>query len=157
MVRRDQEVREALGEAQRRGDADRVDRLKQDMDAVDAENQSQLRSWLAEGGFPRALDVGLSGVNDAWLLIQHSKMIADQLPALRAAAKVGELARSNLALSEDRARMQVDQPQRYGSQLKLGANGGLVPYPLESAEQVDAWRESMDLEPLADYLKRFER
>lgn len=157
MVRRDQEVRNALNDAQRTGDADRVAQLEQDMRAVDSENQSQLRQWLAESGFPRAADVGFSGVSDAWLLIQHSQLIADQLPAMRAAAEAGELARSNLALSEDRARMYAGQPQRYGSQLKSGTDGKLALYPLESAERVDAWREAMDLDPLADYLKGFER
>jgi hypothetical protein len=72
-------------------------------------------------------------------------------------AEVGELARSDLALSKERARVSVGQPQRYGSQLTSAADGKLVPYPWESVEQVDAWRESMDLEPLAACLKRFAR
>jgi hypothetical protein len=156
MVQRDQEVRNQLAEAQRSGDADRVAQFQKEMQAIDDEHQSQLRRWLAERGFPRAKEVGFSGVGDAWLLLQHaSQIIPDILPALRAAAERGELPRSSLALTEDRARMQLGQPQRYGSQLQIGPDGKPSLYPLESPEQVDAWREAMDLEPLADYLKRF--
>jgi len=105
----------------------------------------------------RADDVGFDGVQDAWLLIQHSPLIADQLPAMRAATQVGELPRSSLALSEDRALTMAGLPQRYGSQLTTDDAGKSTLFRLESAEQVDAWREAMDLEPLADYLRRFSR
>ncbi|PZP31671.1 MAG: hypothetical protein DI603_12585 [Roseateles depolymerans] len=127
------------------------------MQRVDTDNTAQLRRWVAEMGFPRASDVGYEGVSDVWLLVQHSPLIADLLPQLRAAAQIGELARSSLALSEDRARMQAGLPQRYGSQLKSGSDGKLALHPLESAEDVDSLRESMDLEPLDDYLRRFKR
>lgn len=157
MVQRDQQVRNAFADAQRRGDTDEVSQLERAMELVDADNTSQLRRWVADAGFPRAHDVGYEGVGNAWLLIQHSPLIADLLPQLRAAAQVGELPRSDLALSEDRARMHAGQPQRFGSQLQPGPDGKLALYPLESAENVESLRESMDLEPLADYLKRFGR
>lgn len=157
MAKRDREARLALSDAQRAGDSDRVRQLERAMEHVDADNTAQLRRWVAEKGFPRASDVGYEGVGNAWLLAQHSPLLADLLPQLRAAAQVGELARSNLALSEDRVRMQTGRPQRYGSQLQPGPDGKPALYRLESAENIDSLRESMDLEPLADYLKRFER
>jgi len=127
------------------------------MELVDADNTTRLRHWAAEAGFPRVSDVGYEGVANAWLLTQHSPLIADFSPQLRAAAQVGELPRSDLALSEDRVRMKEGRPQRYVNQLQPGPDGKLALYPLESEENVESLRESMDLEPLADYLKRFRR
>jgi hypothetical protein len=156
MVAADQAVRVAQQQAQREGDAIKAERLGRAMEAVDEIHEAQLRRRLATDGFPRAADVGYEGVRVAWLLVQHSQaLLARQLPALRKAVEAGELDRGSLALSEDRVRMWAGQPQRYGSQLQSDKNGKLVLYRLESAGQVDAWREAMDLEPLADYLKRF--
>ncbi len=158
MVQADQAVREALAVAEHEGDKVRVERLRRAMEVVDGAHVDQMRRWLSVGGFPRAADVGYDGVRDAWLLIQHaSAVLPGQLPALRRAAQAGELGRDSLALSEDRVRMQAGQPQRYGSQLEIDKDGEPILYRLESLEQVDAWRETIYLEPLGAYLKRFSR
>ena len=157
MAARDRQARSALAQARQQGDAAEMSRLEQAMARIDADNAVQLRRWISDTGFPRASEVGFDGVSDAWLLAQHSPLLADLLPQLRAATQVGELPRSSLALSEDRVRVSAGQAQRYGSQLQRGADGRLTLYPLESPEQVDMWRAEMDLEPLADYLQRFER
>lgn len=162
MVERDQAVRRAYDEAraQPQDEAGKAGVAQADkaMQELDERHQAELRRWLAERGFPRAAEVGYGGVAAFWLMLQHAPdLIEAQLPALRAAVAAGELPRPDLALSEDRIRMTRGLPQRYGSQLQRGEDGKLQLYTLESAEQVDAWRAEMDLEPLAVYLKRFDR
>ncbi|MFT7721342.1 MAG: hypothetical protein QM788_00665 [Roseateles sp.] len=158
MAERDQVVRHALGEAQQQGDAARIAQAERDMAAADDAHRAQLARWLQARGFPRVADVGMDGVGDAWLLLQHEPgLMAPYLDDLRAAVAAGELARANLALSEDRIALVQGRPQRYGSQLSRGAGGRLALHPLVDAEQVDTWRAEMDLEPLAAYLARFPR
>jgi len=53
MTQRDQEVRNALAEAEREHDETQVARLLRDMQAIDADNKTTLQAWLAAGGFPR--------------------------------------------------------------------------------------------------------
>lgn len=156
MVARDQAVRAVLGEAQRRGDAERTQQAERDMEEVDVAHRAELGRWLQARGFPRAAQVGYDGVGAFWLLLQHApELLEPQLPAMRAAVAAGELSRSSLALSEDRVAMIQGRPQRYGSQLQAGVDGRLALYRLASPESVDVRRAEMDLEPLQTYLKRF--
>ncbi|MBA4216040.1 MAG: hypothetical protein C0460_01770 [Methylibium sp.] len=158
MVQHDQAVREALGDAERTGDAAAVQRAEQALAMTDTAHRAEMARWLREKGFPRMADVGYDGVGAFWLLLQHAPdLLEGQLPALRAAVAAGELSRADLALSEDRVDLLRGRPQRYGSQLRPGPDGKLEPYWLADPESVDARRAAMDLEPLAAYLKRFER
>lgn len=158
LVSRDQAVRHALQQAQAKGDTAEIEHAEREMEQADAASHAALIVWLVMRGFPRAADVGLDGVGAFWLLLQHAPdQLAPQLSALRAAAAAGELSRADLALSEDRVAMMAGRPQRYGSQLQPGPDGKPVLHPLADMQSVDALRAAMDLEPLAAYLRRFER
>jgi hypothetical protein len=66
------------------------------------------------------------------------------------------LDKSSLALLIDRVRMGNDEPQLYGSQLRMNQETGQWElYDLADPAEVDMRRAEMGLEPLADYLARF--
>lgn len=88
----------------------------------------------------------------AWLIVQHNRAQYRKqfINYFTEAEKDGALAQSQLALMKDRILMDDGKPQIYGSQLY---NGEL--YTLRDASTVDRRRAEVGLEPLKDYLARF--
>jgi hypothetical protein len=72
-------------------------------------------------------------------------------PLIEKAVKNGDLSKEQYALMKDRILMDEGKPQIFGSQIK---NGKL--YDLEAPETVNERRQEMGLEPIEDYLKRFD-
>lgn len=146
----------------RRIEPDRAARLADDPEAVwrvDAENLPWIKHVIATYGWPGKSLVGEDGANAAWLLVQH----ADADPAFQrhcldlmtAAVSDAEASPGQLALLTDRVLLAEGQQQLYGSQLR--AQGGTWrPRDLACPEQVDERRAAVGLEPLAQYLQRFD-
>ncbi|HEX6521615.1 MAG TPA: DUF6624 domain-containing protein [Streptosporangiaceae bacterium] len=152
---------ELRAELLRRMETDQIARRGCDpavMAAADAENLPWLKQVIAEAGWPGASLVGQDGAFAAWLLAQH----ADVDPAfqrrcldlLTAAVEAGEATRRQLAYLTDRVLLAEDHPQEYGTQV-TSQDGEYVPRNLRDPDNVDSRRTSMDLEPLADYLRLF--
>jgi hypothetical protein len=74
---------------------------------------------------------------------------------LRKAAADRELRADSLALLEDLILMREGKKQIYGSQLQTNAQGQLEFYPIEAEANMDKRRQSVGLEPLAEYAKHF--
>jgi hypothetical protein len=68
----------------------------------------------------------------------------------------GEAAPSELAYLTDRVRCGAGLPQLYGTQMREH-EGRLIPQLIEDEANVDARRAAVGLEPLAEYVKRFQR
>ncbi|MBV9445974.1 MAG: hypothetical protein JO345_08785 [Streptosporangiaceae bacterium] len=152
---------ELRGELLRRMETDQSARRDCDpaaMAAADAENLPWLKRVIARAGWPGATLVGPDGAHAAWLLAQH----ADADPAfqreclglLTAAVAAGEATRRQLAYLTDRVLLAEGGPQEYGTQV-TSRDGQHVPRDLRDPGGVDSRRASMDLEPLADYLRLF--
>lgn len=124
-----------------------------DLQAVDAANLPQLRALLREGGFPTREDVGLAGVEAAFVLVQHAstdrRLMLKVVKQVRPRAMRGEFSRVHLALLEDRIRLLYQQPQWYGTQRGRDVRGPFT-YPIEQVEYVNARRHAMRLAPLSD-------
>jgi tetratricopeptide (TPR) repeat protein len=117
----------------------------------------RVEAIIAEHGYPGRSLVG-SQYDVAFFVIQHAPHAAQEqyLPLLTQAADAGELDKSSLALLIDRVRMGNDEPQLYGSQLRMNQETGQWElYDLADPAEVDMRRAEMGLEPLADYLARF--
>lgn len=65
-----------------------------------------------------------------------------------------DIAKSQLALMDDRIAMFEGRPQKYGTQIVENAEGKRVVYNLLDPSQVDKWRQEMDLNPLNEYIKQ---
>ena len=122
------------------------------------ERTDRLREIIARHGWPTFRLVGRDGSTAAWVITQHS----DHDPAfqqraltlMKAAARVGQADRIELAYLTDRVAVNHGRPQVYGTQVTcIGEELG--PAPLIDPEHVDERRASVGLVPLQEYLDSF--
>lgn len=123
--------------------------------AVDSDNLSWLKAVVKRQGFPTAEQVGGSGVDDAWMLVQHADsdpiFQAQVLDMLKPRLASGGVRKKDFALLVDRVRRAQGKPQIYGSQFTPDKLGRLMPEPIEDMPHVDQRRAAMNLMPLAAY------
>jgi len=120
----------------------------------DHRNQELVISIIEKCGMPTLNEVTQEQMNAIWLGLQHNadnKYRIKYFPLIEKAVKNGDLSKEQYALMKDRILMNEGKPQVYGSQIK---NGKL--YDLEEPETVNERRQEMGLEPIEDYLKRFD-
>lgn len=115
-------------------------------DAAVVKLQSMART--RGGPWPTKSMVGAAGVRAAWLLAQRDTAL--QRVTLRRMMESGpeEALGADVAVLEDRVRIQSGRKQLYGTQLRE-ENGQLVPAPMEDSAHVDMRREGAGLPPLA--------
>nr|WP_308627490.1 DUF6624 domain-containing protein [Massilia genomosp. 1] len=91
-------------------------------------------------------------------MVQHASpaLLKQTLPAMKKAARDGELPWSTVALSIDRDLLNDYKKQLYGSQLFMNEAGKPELSPVEDESRLDERRASIGLEPIAAYLRRFE-
>lgn len=161
MLQDDQRHRGALTEALKTGADLQTPALKQmeiEQEELDRAALAKLHRILDSRGWPSAALVGGDAQEAAFLVLQHAPAEVQEkyLPMAREAHRTGELPGSSLALLEDRVLMRRGKKQLYGTQMhtKHGSQS-LQVWPIEDEANVDARRKAMGLEPLADYLRRF--
>ena len=110
---------------------------------------SRLRTLAATRGsaWPTRSVVGASGVRAVWVLAQRDTGL--QRVALHRMMESGpdEALPADVAVLEDRVRLQSGRKQLYGSQLRM-VDGMLVPAPIEDSAHVDMRRDAAGLPPL---------
>lgn len=119
----------------------------------DHRNQELVISIIEKCGMPTLQEVNQEQMDAIWLGLQHtvSKYRIKYFPLIEKAVKNGDLSKEQYALMKDRILMDEGKPQIYGSQIE---NGKL--YDLAEPETVNERRREMGLEPIEDYLKRFD-
>ena len=119
----------------------------------DHRNQELVISIIEKCGMPTLNEVNQEQMGAIWLALQHTenKYRIKYFPLIEKAVKNGDLSKEQYALMKDRILMDEGKPQIFGSQIK---NGKL--YDLEAPETVNERRQEMGLEPIEDYLKRFD-
>lgn len=124
------------------------------MAEVHSQNAGKLDRIIGEFGWPGVSLVGDEGAEAAWLILQHAignpELQRRCLPLLKAAAETGEIRPFQIACLEDRICVFEGRPQRYGTQFDWDQNGMMSPHPLQDPERVDAYRQSVGLEPLSE-------
>ena len=110
---------------------------------------SRLRTLAATRGsaWPTRSVVGASGVRAVWILAQGDTAL--QRVALHRMMESGpdEALPADVAVLEDRVRLQSGRKQLYGSQIRT-VNGALAPAPIEDSVHVDMRRDAAGLPPL---------
>lgn len=110
---------------------------------------SRLRTLAATRGsaWPTRSVVGAAGVRAVWILAQGDTAL--QRVALHRMMESGpdEALPADVAVLEDRVRLQSNRKQLYGSQLRM-LNGRLTPAPIEDSAHVDMRRDAAGLPPL---------
>jgi hypothetical protein len=141
MADEDQRMRRSVAANARQWDA-----------SVDERNARRMRSIINEIGWPTTSKVGAQAEHMAWLLVQHADLdFQKECFALMAREPADEVCPRHLAYLEDRIRVRDGLPQRYGTQLQKG-DDGWEPLPTLDPEELDARRQAVGLEPIAEYL-----
>lgn len=119
-----------------------------------------MKKIIQEYGWPTISKVGEQASNEAWLLVQHCDHDIDFqkkcLSLLKKEVAKDGVAKKNVALLDDRIRMNLRKPQLYGTQV-IGDFKRVRPYQIWKPENVDERRKRMGLIPLKDYLTLIRR
>ena len=122
------------------------------LEEIHRANASRLRQIIAVFGWPGFALVGEKGAKASWRIALHSiaepTFMRQCRDLLDAASQSGDAPRWQFAIIDDRIRVYEGRPQRYGTQLRVGANG-LEPHPLENEARVSSMRAQAGLPPLA--------
>lgn len=135
--------------------------IQQKMGEADSINKLKAKAIIKEFGFPGYNKVG-DWSNDFWAIVQHcDDDIAFQkqvLVLLKKEVDRNNASKENYALLTDRILVGENKKQIYGTQIQRDlTTGKSAPFPLKYPKQVDRLRRKMGLEPLAVYVKQFNR
>ena len=111
---------------------------------------ARLRTLAATRGsaWPTRSVVGASGVRALWVLAQRDTALQRTALHRMMESGPGEALPADVAVLEDRVRLQSGRKQLYGSQLRT-VNGTLAPAPIEDSAHVDMRRDAAGLPPLS--------
>ncbi len=129
--------------------------LQREAKRVINQNTAKLKDIIAKIGWPSVSKVGKKGAHAAWLIAQHSDDDLEfQKRALSLMKNEGkdEVNQIDRAYFEDRVLVNSGKKQIYGTQLTQ-KDGELVPEPIKDEANVNKRRESVGLEPLAEYIR----
>ena len=125
---------------------------------IQERNQEELVKLVSEKGWPKVADVGSDAAMAAYFTAMHSKdgLQKKYLNDIKQRCEENELGWEWYARIYDRALYNENLPQKYGTHTRYNENTGKEElYPIEDEKKVDIWRKELGLEPLAEYLARF--
>ncbi len=133
--------------------------LAKEVTALDAEHLETLKTIVDQQGWPKVSQVGIKGVQAAFLILQHApdKVFQEKmLPYIKIAfIKKEGVSGQEVALLTDRVLVGQGKKQLYGTQAKP-VTDKVEFFPIEEMDSVDQRRKSMGLPPLAYYKKILE-
>lgn len=162
ILEEDQKYRLQLPEVEKQHgrESDQMKDLWKVIQKTDASNLIKVKAILDSHGWLGPKQVGAKGNSALFLVIQHSDLATQQkyLPMMRSAVKDGNARASSLALLEDRVALAEGRPQIYGSQIMRDQTHGGKYYirPILDPDKVDERRASVGLNPLSDYVKKWD-
>jgi hypothetical protein len=125
---------------------------------IQKRNQEEIKSLIAERGWPRVADVGSEAAMAAYLVVMHSAdgLQKEYLATIKKVCEEKELPWERYALIYDRSLFNENKPQRFGTHTRYNEQTKTAElYPLENESKVNAWRKEIGLPPLEEYLKQF--
>lgn len=126
---------------------------------IDSVNLTKVKEILDRHGWLGADAVGAKGSITIFLVIQHADQATQEkyLPMMREAVKNGKAQGSALALLEDRVALGQGKRQIYGSQISQDPKTKLnYVLPLIDPDNVDKRRASVGLEPMSQYVDKWQ-
>ena len=128
------------------------------MAEVHHRNAQVLDAIVQQYGWPGKSLVGNEGAHAAWFILQHAignpGLQRICLPLLKEAVARQEAEAAHVAYLEDRICFYEGRPQKYGTQFAWDENGQMSPWKLQDPEQVDIYRQSVGLGPLAEKIEQ---
>ena len=122
------------------------------MREIHRRNARRLLAIIDTCGWPGKSRVGAEAADAAWLILQHAidnpSLQRRGLELLTIAVRSGDVERKQVAMLEDRIRINEGKPQWYGTQFDWDRSGHLSPLPIEDAANVDRRRAALGLCPI---------
>jgi hypothetical protein len=114
---------------------------------------AKLRALAATRGsaWPTRAVVGAAGVRSVWIIAQRDTALQRTVLHRMMESGPDEALAADVAVLEDRVRLQSGRKQLYGSQLRM-MGGKLVPAPIEDSAHVDMRRDAAGLPALRSAL-----
>jgi len=123
----------------------------------DADKLNRICQILNSGPWPTRGVVEAEAASDFIRLVKTFMSVEQQralLPVISAGIERGEIAKDGeVAALVDRLRLRLGIPQLFGTQLAEG-DGFLVLFPLQSEQNIDAWRKEYGLSPFREQLQK---
>ncbi|HKW46407.1 MAG TPA: DUF6624 domain-containing protein [Gemmatimonadaceae bacterium] len=109
----------------------------------------RLRTLAATRGstWPVRAVVGAAGVRSLWIIAQNDTALQRTVLHRMMESGPDEALAADVAVLEDRVRLQSGRKQLYGSQLRM-VGGRFAPAPIEDSAHVDMRRDAAGLPPL---------
>ncbi|RNC87740.1 MAG: hypothetical protein ED556_00695 [Winogradskyella sp.] len=125
-------------------------------DSVDLINQEKIKSLYMKYGYLGEKKIGEDAASDFWLPIQHADNdVAFQKKMLKAIKKEienGSKDKYRYAMLEDRINVNLNRPQRFGSQLTYNEKGQAIPrFGLIDSTVVDSLRKAYSMPSFKEY------
>lgn len=162
-VKEPRDYRDELIEMAKTDQSER-DKMRQgeefDAKIIDRRNTKRLKAIIKSIGWPSISLVGEDASTDAWLIVQHADHdVLLQETCLETMKKLpkGEVKPEEIALLEDRVRMNKGLPQLYGTQGLPDKDGEFEPLPIEDPENLEERRRKMGLVPFSAYKEAMEK
>ncbi len=141
-------------------------RMEEDVSKIDFDlmreqdfnNLGKVISIIEQCGMPTSNDVDKQHIETIFLVLQHSSLKYQKayFSLLENSAKNGDLTKSSIAKLKDRMLVNQGKPQIYGTQLKIDIESNTSTlYEIEQPEFVNKRRKEVGLEPLQEYLKKY--
>jgi hypothetical protein len=110
---------------------------------------ARLRTLATTRGstWPTRAVVGAAGVRSVWIIAQRDTALQRTVLHRMMESGPDEALAADVAVLEDRVRLQSGRKQLYGSQLRM-VGDKLVPAPIEDSAHVDMRRDAAGLPPL---------
>lgn len=160
ILKNDQKYRQELGEIEAKygRNSPEVRAQWEKINEKDSLNLLQVRHILDTYGWLGSDIVGGRGRTALFMVIQHADLTTQlkYLPMIKEAVKKGDASPSSVALLEDRVALDQGKRQIYGSQIRLDPETDTCYVrPLEDPANVDKRRARVGLQPLAEYVVRW--
>ena len=131
------------------------------MREIDSINLIETETIIRNYGYPGKSLVGEPANKAVFYVIQHSNKIDKYLPLIRKATENGDIAKTSLAMMEDRNLMDKGIEQLYGTQIKGQANKNgewiYFLWPIKKADSINIWRKEMGFEQnVEEYAKEMD-
>ncbi len=125
-------------------------------DSVGLLNQERIKRLFETYGYLGYKQVGEAASDDFWISIQHAdndvKFQQQILAALKKEIEKGNANKAQYAMLEDRVNVNLNKPQRFGSQVTYNDYGQAIPkIGLSDSVNVDALRADFDLPSTKEY------
>jgi hypothetical protein len=139
-------------------DLERERVYKTEVEPVDRKNTARLREIVGKYGWPGIDLVSRDGAEAAFTLLLHTpdhEFRKKCLTLTKEAAEKGEVPRFAVAMLTYKVLVDEGKPQVYGTHVNM-EDGKPVVWPIEDEANVDERRAAVGLEPMGEYLKKYE-